>query len=334
MSRVDYFALGGTIASLSDGGDGAVPTMTAGQLAQAIPGLDAVATVHPHQFLLAPSSEITVTDLVNLVTAMREAVEEGAGGLVVSQGTDSLEETAFALDLLWERAEPVVVTGAMRNPSLAGADGPANLLSAIRVAASCEASGAGVLVCLNDEIHAARWVRKTHTSSPSTFQSPGLGPLGWVSEGRPVLVFRPIRNEHVTIRSGATIPSVALVKVGLADDGRLLGAVLDLGFDAVVIEGLGGGHVPAAMLPAIDRLVARIPVVLASRAGAGEVLSSTYRFPGGEMDLLGRGVLRAGALDGPKSRMLVILALAAGCTNAALKDLLRSVGTPLGDIGG
>lgn len=329
LPRIDYYALGGTIASVSskEGGVGAVPTLTASGIVDDIVGVRDVADVHTRDFLLTPSPEITVPDLVGLVAAARAAVDDGARGFVVTQGTDSIEETAFAADLLWDRAEPIVFTGAMRNPSLPGSEGAANLLGAIQLAASPESRDMGVLVTLNDEIHAARHVRKTHTSSPSTFGSPGLGPIGWISEGHPVVAMRPTRRASLTVDKDAHIPSVALVKIGLADDCRLLSAVADLGYDGVVIEALGGGHIPAAGLPAIDRLVAMMPVVLTSRTGSGEVLGSTYRFPGSEIDLAQRGTLRGGALDGPKARILLTLALAAGLDRAALVDMLGVVGT-------
>lgn len=329
--RIDYFAMGGTIASLRSDSDevGATPTLTADGIVETVPELAQVADVHPHQYLLKPSPEITMADLIRLVAEMRAAVDDGAQGLVVTQGTDTIEETSFVVDLLWDRPEPVVFTGSMRNPSLAGSEGGANLLGAVQIAASHEARDAGVLVTLNDEIHAARHVRKTHTSSPSTFASPGLGPIGWVSEGNAVLAFRPTRRTTIALDDANPIelPSVGLIKLGLADDCRLLEAAASLGYDAVVIEALGGGHIPATGLPAVDKLVQTIPVVLASRTGAGEVLSATYRFPGSEIDLLGRGVLRAGALDGPKARMLLIIALAAGFDRDALRNVLSAVGT-------
>lgn len=329
LPRVDYFAMGGTIASVRSHPDdvGAIPTLTAAGITAGVPQLAEVADVRPHQYLLTPSPEIRVADLVRMVAEMRAAVDAGSAGLVVTQGTDTIEETAFVVDLLWDCPEPVVFTGAMRNPSLPGSEGGANLLGAVQLAASKEARDAGVLVTLNDEIHAARYVRKTHTSSPSTFRSPGLGPIGWISEGAAVLAFRPTRRTTIEVPLDATMPSVALVKLGLADDCRLLEVVHGLGYDAVVIEALGGGHIPEAGLPAVDKLVATMPVVLTSRAGAGEVLSTTYQFPGSEIDLLERGVLRAGALDGLKARLLLTLALAAGRDAEGLKELLAVVGT-------
>ncbi|MDN5796993.1 MAG: asparaginase [Intrasporangium sp.] len=333
---VGYVALGGTIASVPSEAPGAQPgvqpTLTAADLAAGVPGLEAVAVLEAHTFRTIPSSAITLRDLIELVPVLLRVVEGGAAGVVVSQGTDTIEEVAFVLDLLWDRPEPVVVTGAMRNPSMAGPDGPANLLASVQVAAEPDARDCGVLVCLNDEIHAARFVHKSHTCSPSTFHSPGLGPLGWVAEGRPVIALRPTRRAHVQLDWSVALPRVPIVTLGLGADAVLLEALCDLECDGVVIEGMGGGHVPAGLLPAVGDLLERVPVVLTSRTGSGEVLATTYGYPGGEIDLLDRGVIRAGALDSLKARLLLVLAMASGCDRPATRDLFALVGTTTGPV--
>ncbi|WLP90306.1 asparaginase [Gordonia sp. NB41Y] len=330
LPRIDYFALGGTIASVRGDVAGAVPTLTAQDIADSVDGLHEVADVRAHQFLLTPSPEITIEDLIRLRDAIAAAVADGAVGAVVSQGTDSIEETSFVLDLLWSGDPPIVFTGAMRNPSLPGSEGPANLLGAVQVAASAQAVGTGVTVCLGDEIHSARYVHKGHTASPATFVSPGLGPIGWVAEGRPVIALRPATRHHLTLPDDPAVPPVALVRLGLGDDGRQLRALADLGYRGVVIEAFGGGHVPVAALPAIADLVAVMPVVLASRAGAGEVLTATYRFPGSEIELMAMGLVRAGALDGLKSRLLLTLCLAGDLDADAIATTFQSVGSTTG----
>ncbi|MBM7368259.1 asparaginase [Gordonia hydrophobica] len=332
LPRIDYFAFGGTIASVRGNDDGAVPTLTAQDIADSVDGLDQVAEVRAHQLLLTPSPEITIADLVRLRNAIADSVADGAVGAVVTQGTDSIEETAFVMDLLWSGEEPIVYTGAMRNPSLPGADGPANLLSAVQVAASAQAVGTGVTVCLGDEIHAARYVHKSHTSSPSTFVSPGLGPIGWVSEGRPVVPLRPSSRSGVDVPDDVAVSPVALIRLGLDDDGRILGTLADLGYHGVVIEAFGGGHVPVAALPAVAELAAAMPVVLASRTGSGEVLTQTYRFAGSEIELLELGLIRAGALDGLKARLLLMLCLAAGQDTDAIAETFAAVSSTSGPI--
>ena len=193
--RVVLFTLGGTIASTSAPGparpaerfaaaDGGVtPRLTGADLLAAVPGLDAVgAELDVHDFRQIPSSSLAISDVFALAAAIRQQVAAGAAGVIVTQGTDTMEETAFLLDLLWDGDAPVVVTGAMRNPALAGPDGPANVLAAAYVAASPAARGRGCLVVFADEIHAARYVRKSHTTSVAAFTSPLAGPLGLVAE--------------------------------------------------------------------------------------------------------------------------------------------------------
>lgn len=331
-ARVDYFGLGGTIASVRGSEKGAIPSLSAADIASSVDGLDKIANVHAHQFLLVPSPEITVEDVLRLRDAISDAVAEGSHGAVITQGTDSIEETAFLLDLLWPGEAPIVFSGAMRNPSLPGSEGAANLTAAVQVATNRQARNLGVLVCLNEEIHCARYVRKTHTSNPATFQSPGLGPIGWVAEGRPTFGLKPIGRTHIPLAAGTRIPPTALVRLSLGDDCRMLESILDLGYEGIVIEAFGGGHVPVAALPLLEKLVTEIPVVLASRAGAGEVLVDTYRFPGSEIELMRMGLIRAGALDGLKARHLLTLGLAAGHDRANLADLFREVGTTTGAV--
>jgi L-asparaginase len=235
----------------------------------------------------------------------------------VTQGTDTIEETSFALDVLVRHPRPVVVTGAMRNPTLPGADGPANLLAAVQVAASACAVDLGCVVVMNDEIHAARFVRKTHTSSSSTFVSTTAGPVGWVTEGR---VRAPLQPSTLPPIAAVTepVPPVALLAVTLGDDSRVVDQLETLGYSGLVLEALGGGHVPAKMVPSLERLANRMPVVLASRAGGGEVLRETYGFPGSERDLIARGLVPSGALDGRKARILLSLLLAGGADRATV----------------
>lgn len=214
----------------------------------------------------------------------------------------------------------------MRNASLPGADGPANLLGAVQVAASNAARGLGVVVVLNDEIHAARFVRKSHASSLSAFRSDPVGPLGWIVENRPFVAARPVGRFHISLPSDSKVPPVAMVKLALGEDGRLLSLLPQLGYAGAVVEGFGGGHVAAATVGFLRDLVARMPVVLASRTGAGEVLSNTYRFDGSEIELLEMGLVRAGALDGLKARILLSLSLAEGRSRDRIAEAFASAG--------
>lgn len=320
LPRVAVFSMGGTISSVNSGGKGVEPTLTGEALVSDVPEIAEVADVSAVSFRQAASGELGVEDLVELAAEITEQIDGGAAGAVVTQGTDTIEETSFVLDLLVDRAAPVVVTGAMRNPTLPGADGPANLLAAIQVAASDVTRGLGTVVVLNDEIHAARFVRKTHTSNPATFRSYPVGPLGWISEDVPRVVLRPTREHKVTLPENAQDQPVALYHVALGDDGRLLPEIEQKGYAGLVVEAMGGGHVPSVMVETLEDLAAKMPVVLASRTGGGEVLRSTYGFIGSEMDLLERGLIYAGPLDGRKARLLLTLLLRSGATKEEVKE--------------
>lgn len=310
--RVHVLALGGTIAMTArEEGGGVEPTLDARDLIAGVPGIAAAARIEASGFRRLPGAHLRFADLLDLRRRIDELLASGCDGIVLTQGTDTIEETAFALDLLSDAGAPIVVTGAMRNPGLPGADGPANLLNAVRIAACGNAAGLGVVVTMDDQIHAARFVRKGHTSRPSAFASPNAGPLGWVAEGRVRLPLRPSGRVHVDLPPDAEPPPVALVTIALGDDARVLHG-LELRYAGAVLAGFGAGHLPDRLVEDAARLAERIPVVLASRTGAGEVFRNTYGFAGSERDLLARGLLGAGVLDPLKARVLLSLALGAG----------------------
>ncbi|MEI4487396.1 asparaginase [Frigidibacter sp. MR17.14] len=311
-AKVLVIGLGGTIAMAPGAAPGVVPKLSAEALVAAVPGLSAVAEVEAMSWRLLPSAHLTLDDIEALAGLIAER-GPGLTGVVVTQGTDTIEETAFVLDRLLAPGLPVVVTGAMRNPSMAGAEGPANLLAAVTVAASPAARGMGVLVVMNDEIHAARFVQKRHTTSTAAFVSPSLGPVGWLNEGRAVLPLRPDRSA-LPLPAAAVdpAPKVALLTIGMGDRGELIRAALDAGFDGLVLAGVGGGHAAPDAVAALADAVARVPVILTSRSGGGAVLTSTYGYPGSEIDLIGRGLVPAGLLDPVKARLLLLLLLRRG----------------------
>ncbi|MGW3351740.1 asparaginase [Nonomuraea rubra] len=318
------FSLGGTIA-MAPAANGVVPTLTAKELLSAVPGLDNIAVeLDVLTFRQLPGASLSFADLAELADAMEVAVRSGADGVVVTQGTDTIEETAYVLDLLWRYEAPVVVTGAMRNPSMASADGPANLLAAIRTAASRTARDLGCLVVFNDQIHAARWLRKTHTSSPAAFVSPNHGPIGHVVEGHVDIPLRMERGPVLTPETWRTV-RVGLFTVALGDDGELVAAMGNQ-VDGLVVGAFGVGHVPASMVPALAKLASVKPVVLASRTGAGPVHERTYGFDGSESDLLARNLIPAGYLDPLKARILLHLLLASGIGAGQIREMFAAVG--------
>ena len=330
--RVLVVACGGTISSTRTGAEpGAAPTLGAEQLVADIPILADIADVRAVTASLLPSPHMTLDEVLRLLGVLEQHLAEDPAitGIVITHGTDTLEEVAFALDLLWRHDVPVVLSGAMRNTSLPSPDGPANLVGAVRTATSPAARGLGVLVVFNDQIQAARFVRKSHTANVATFQSPSVGPIGYLAETEARIVFAPrVRAPLDTPASVAAAP-VCLLKMTIGDDARMLGHVGPAGFRGLVIEGFGGGHVTAAVAEsaALRDLLANMPTVLSSRAGSGEPLRATYSgFAGSEMDMMRRGVISSGVLDGPKSRVLLTLLLANGADDNTIRDTFAQQG--------
>ena len=332
LPAVTVISLGGTIASVEQGGEtssqGALPELTAADLLTSIPAAGTVAAVTSHSMRIVPSPSLNLDDIFELSATIEGMLAGDASGVVVTQGTDTLEETGFVLDLLHTLPEPIVMTGAMNVATSSSSDGPANLLAAIHVAASPKARGLGALVVMANEIHAARWVAKRHTSRVTAFASPMTGPIGWVSEGRVRIAVHPVACPKLRLSGNEAACPVATVSLGLGDDGRFLAGLPARGCMGVVIEAMGGGHVPEAAVPRISDIAAEIPVVLASRTGSGEVLRSTYGFPGAEIDLLSRGVISAGALGAPKARLLLMLLLSTGISREDLADVFERYSLP------
>ena len=329
--RVAVFTLGGTIAMVpAASADAAVPALSAADLLASVPGLgQAGIDITLNDFRRLPSASLSIEDVLGLAGSVAGELAAGSAGAVVVQGTDTIEETAFLLDLVHSSDAPVVVTGAMRHPGLAGADGPANIAAALVAAATPRLRGTGCVVVFGDEIHAARFVRKAHTTSITAFESPSAGPLGQVAEGEVLLLTRPVGRWHVALPAEpgpvGVDPTVrvGLLTMSLGDDGELLRAAAGR-FDGMVIAGFGVGHVPAWLVPDLEALARQIPVVLASRIGAGPVLREMYGFPGSEQDLLARGLIPAGFLDPPKARLLLHLLLARGARQEEITEAFRA----------
>lgn len=305
-------ALGGTICmSAGSSSSGVLPSFNAQQLVDLLPGLGKTVTIHAETIFQLPSPSLTLEHLTQVFYWAKHQVESGADGVVITQGTDTLEESAFWLDLFWPYPQPLIVTGAMRNPDTIGAEGSANLFAAIKTAAAPESRNRGVLVVMNDTIHRARWVRKSHSLSVETFISPNSGPQGMVVEQYPQYL-QPASPRHVlTYPETVNNTRIALIESCLSDNGDFIKAAIDKGYDGIVISAFGVGHISSAMMDEVERHLPTLPVIIASRTGSGATVRNTYGFRGAEIDLCAKGAIMAGWLCPRKSRLL-LLALLAG----------------------
>ena len=333
MPIVQIITTGGTIAHKIDPATGAaLPTLSGEELVAEVPALAGVAQVRVAEFALLQSWNMTPSLAADLARRVRDALADPeVSGVVVTHGTDTMEETSFALDLVLDTPRPIVFTGAMRNPSQPGPDGPRNVVSAARVATDPAARDLGVLVVLNDEIHAARYVTKGHTTALHTFVSRGVGPLGLVDDEGVWVRWRPARLPRLPLVDPA--PHVYLIKMAAGTDDLFLRSALDAAARGVVIEGSGAGHTPATWEPAIGALVqAGVPVVLVSRTGSGRV-AAIYGGAGGGRSLRALGVVPGGDLTGPKARVALAFALGAGMDMAAIRDYFSHAGNGVGAYG-
>ena len=318
MRRVRVITTGGTIAMQEDTeAGGAVPRLSAGDLAAALP--PGLAEVQVEEHCNLPSAHFTLDVLWGLRGRVaRTVVEPEVDGVVITHGTDTMEESAYLLDLTAAGKKPIVLTGAMRTASEIGYEGLANLSAAVRVAASPQARGLGALVVMNDEIHTARYVTKMHTQSLDTFRSLFFGPLGRV-DGDQVAIGQ--RVERRMISCPALEPRVALVKVGVGTDDGLLRWAISQGAQGVVIEALGGGRLPPWWMPAVAEAVKRgVAVVIASRCPSGRVYDR-YGYRGAYRDLRAAGVLFAEELNGQKARIRLMVVLGEASSGEEVRRL-------------
>lgn len=331
MRKITLVGLGGTIESVSkDGSEGVAPSADDSGLqalvATARAGIMAEFEVATRRMAAKNSGALSLNDIFKLHDILVEEQLAGAAGLVVTTGTDTLEEVAFILDLLWDALCPLVVTGSMRHPQGVGSDAAANVRAALLVAGSDEARAKGCLVVLNGEIHHAWQVRKSHTSSLAAFRSIASGPAGEVVEDRVRLTSAPIARPLISRPTNA--PAIALVKASLGDDGRILGTLPALGYEGLIVECLGGGSVPPDWVPYLKTLTAYMPVVYSTRTGAGPTLAATYSGAGSEISLQLAGLIPAGLLDGVHARILLCLLVASRCPNPRLAEAFQLFDVP------
>ncbi|MBG1056656.1 asparaginase [Staphylococcus aureus] len=266
-----------------------------------------------------PSPHMTIQHVKQLKDIILEAVtNKYYDGFVITHGTDTLEETAFLLDLILGIEQPVVITGAMRSSNEIGSDGLYNYISAIRVASDEKARHKGVMVVFNDEIHTARNVTKTHTSNTNTFQSPNHGPLGVLTKDRVQFHHMPYRQQAFeNVNEKLNVP---LVKAYMGMPGDIFSFYSREGIDGMVIEALGQGNMPPSALEGIQQLVSlNIPIVLVSRSFNG-IVSPTYAYDGGGYQLAQQGFIFSNGLNGPKARLKLLVALSNNLDKAEIKS--------------
>jgi L-asparaginase len=322
VPRVAIVFTGGTISMRHDpAAGGNVPALSGEDILALVPGLGDLAEIVPIDRGRTPASHFTFADLFEIRGALDAVLaDDSIDGVVVVQGTDTIDETAFFFDLLHAGPKPVVVTGAMRAASAPDYDGPANLRDAVTAAVSPDLHEAGVVVVLAGSIEPADDVSKTHTTAFDTFRSLNAGPLGRVEGGR-VRLGRA-RGPRRRVDAARAAERVHIVTATVAMDARIVDALLTAGIDGLVVEATGGGNTAATLLEAAERaMAAGVPVVLSTRCPAGEA-SRAYAFPGGGATWLRAGAMLAGHLGGPKARIALALGLGAGLDRPGLAALL------------
>jgi L-asparaginase len=315
---------GGTISMRHDPTvGGAVPTLRGRDIVAMAPGIDQIASFEIDDWGAFPGPHMTIERMWALRGRIAEHLARpDVEGVVVTHGTDSLEESAYLTARSLECRKPVVFTGAMRTSSDLGWDGPGNLGAAVRVAVNDDARDGGVMVVMSDRVYTALDVTKAHTHMLDAFDSPGLGPLGVIDDGQ--VIFRRALPAPVPILQPDSLATpVDIVCAFAGSDSRLLDASREVG-RGIVIAAMGRGNVPPEMVPGIDRWIAEDkPVVIASRAHRGRV-GCTYGYPGGGRKLAEKGAIFGGARRPQQARIDLMLALGAGMSVNGIRELLES----------
>lgn len=324
MKKICMIAVGGTISYIKGGS-----CKKSGKQILEEAGLtdDGSISIEVRDIVHKPSSDMQVEDLFEIAAEAYRAIDEGVDGIVITQGTDTIEETAFFMELILPNVVPVIVTGAMKHAALPGADGGANTKAAIVAASSELLRNEGCMVVFDEMILPAWYVKKTNTQSLDTFKSQ-FGLVGYFSEGKLRVVNHAVKpkfdykfDRSVLDRKPA---KVYIESMMIGYGGIMLDYIEQAGFGGVVIDGFGGGHCTTEAAGRIRKLINGMPVIMSSKTGSGEVLSETYSgYPGAETDLINEGVIYSGILDSCKARLLLILLLTEGKSIAEIRELFK-----------
>lgn len=322
MKTILLVHTGGTISMQINNETGAVQPSDANPLVGLSQQLNQYATIIETEAFHLPSPHITPVEMLSLRNTILDCIKkQPIDGVVITHGTDTLEETAYFLDLTTNLDIPIVLTGAMRSSNELGADGVYNIVSAIRVACDDQARNKGVLVVMDDEVHHAFNCTKTSTSSVNTFQSPQYGPLGLITKKQIHFHHTPIKRRYVEVE--AIQKRVALFKVYAGMEADLMEAISYFNYDGVVLEGLGQGNVPPSVGNGIKKLIEKqIPVIIVSRCYNG-IAEPVYNYDGGGKMLEDLGAIFATGISGQKARLKLLIGLNQVSNNIELREFFN-----------
>lgn len=307
--KIAVIFTGGTISMKVDPRiQAAIPALSSKEILSMVTNIDKFADIEVISFANLPSPHITPELMINLSNLVKDTIDKKEiDGVVITHGTDTLEETGYLLDLTIDSNKPIVITGAMRNNSELGYDGSSNLAAAICTATSKESKNKGVLVVMNNEVNAASEVTKTNTLSLDTFKSPEFGPLGIVDNDQVIYYRDIITKQHIETTNIET--KVGLIKCGPGIDSEILDFMVSKQYKGIIVEALGRGNIPPEMIPGLEKAINNnIPVVMVSRCPTGRVLD-TYGYKGGGKHLRKLGIILGNNLPGQKARIKLMLAL-------------------------
>jgi L-asparaginase len=323
MKKVAVIFNGGTISMKVDERiQAAVPSLSGEEIMAMVTGIESYANIESHTFSDLPSPHVTPELMLELSQKVRDLVlREDIDGVVITHGTDTLEETAYLLDLTLTTSKPVVITGAMRSGSELGYDGPANLAESICTAISEEAKGRGVLVCFNGELNSAREVTKANSMALNAFRTPNFGPIGIVDNNNVIFYRKCPKGKHILIDK--LNADVALIKCVAGMNGEFIDFAIDKGYKGIVIEALGRGNIPPKMVDGVKRAINNnIPVVIVSRCFEGRVFES-YGYEGGGKHLRDLGVIFGDNMPGQKVRIKLMIALSHSANMKFIKEFVE-----------